>query len=251
MKLSYTTLLSIPILTSSKKDLLVELSSRIQEKKSFTIFTPNPEIVVKARNDKQFASILQANDLNIPDGFGITFITGIPTIKGRVLMEDLFQLLNKERKSLFIIGSESIVIEKVQDKIKQQYPNVIVNGHPGPQLNHDGTPQSKEDIFVQQDIEEMIRHLKPTIVFVAFGAPKQEYWVTLMKKKLPLQSWMVVGGALDTYSGEKQLPPQWMETLHLEWLFRLIQEPQRISRIFNAIVIFPMLFFISMLVRKK
>lgn len=245
MKLSYTTLLSIPILSSSKKDLLVELSSRIQEKKSFTIFTPNPEIVVKARNDKQFASILQVNEFNIPDGFGITLFTGIPIIKGRMLMEDLFQLLNKERKSLFIIGSESIVIEKVLDKIKQQYPNVIVNGHPGPQLNHDGTPKSTNDVLVQQEVENKLEQLKPTMVFVGFGAPKQEYWVAIMKKKFPLQSWMVVGGALDTYSGKKYLPPKWIEYMHVEWVYRLLQEPQRLGRILNAIIVFPFLYLLS------
>jgi N-acetylglucosaminyldiphosphoundecaprenol N-acetyl-beta-D-mannosaminyltransferase len=54
---------------------------------------------------------------------------------------------------------------------------------------------------------------------------------------------MVVGGVFSYISGKSKLPSKWMEKVGLEWIWRLITEPKRIKRIFNAIIIFPLLVF--------
>lgn len=226
---------------------MYELKERIHNNKSFTIFTPNPEILVRAKIEKKFAEILQSNDVNIPDGVGISLFTGIPTIKGRVLMEDILKLLNENKLSAYFIGSHSDVIEKVLVKINNIFSEINAKGLAGPFLNEQGISIDNEQALIQQKVEHELKQYKPTVVFVAFGAPKQEYWVTLMKKKFPHISWMVVGGALDTYSGVKSLPPSWLQTIKLEWLFRLVQEPQRLGRIINAVIVFPLLVLFSKL----
>lgn len=77
---------------------------------------------MKAKSNARLFSILHANKLNIPDGEGISLFTGIPVIKGRVLMEDLFNLLNDMKKSVYIVVSTSKVIQKSIKKMKVQYP---------------------------------------------------------------------------------------------------------------------------------
>lgn len=241
MKLSYVSLLSIPILSSTKVELLTELQRYLQEKKSFTLFTPNPEILVRAYKDKEFAQILRQNELNIPDGVGISFFTGISTIKGRTFVIDILKILNEQKGSCYLVGATDEVIQKSMETIQHEFPDVEVSGRVGPQLDNTAHPVSSENIQLQQQIETELTSKPPVIVFVAFGAPKQEFWIASMKEKFPSISFMAVGGSLDTYSGVKSVPPHLMERVHLEWLFRLIQEPYRFMRIMNAIFVFPLL----------
>jgi UDP-N-acetyl-D-mannosaminuronic acid transferase (WecB/TagA/CpsF family) len=49
---------------------------------------------------------------------------------------------------------------------------------------------------------------------------------------------MGVGGAFDFVTGKIRRSPVFARKLGLEWLFRLIQQPKRFRRIFNAVIIF-------------
>ena len=89
-------------------------------------------------------------------------------------------------------------------------------------------------------MEKEINNFKPDLLFVAFGAPKQELWISKWQKKLNVRGMMAVGGSLDYYSGVVKEVPSSIKNLGLEWLWRLINEPKRLVRIFNAVVIFPL-----------
>ena len=74
------------------------------------------------------------------------------------------------------------------------------------------------------------------------GAPKQEKWIAENLKKMPdVKLAIGVGGSFDFISGKVQRAPEFMRTLGFEWLWRLIIQPWRIKRIFNAVVVFPWL----------
>ena len=76
-------------------------------------------------------------------------------------------------------------------------------------------------------------------MFVAFGAPKQEFWIDEFLPKMPsVKLAMGVGGAFDFISGKAKRAPKIYQNLGLEWLFRLINEPWRAIRIFNATIRF-------------
>jgi len=71
---------------------------------------------------------------------------------------------------------------------------------------------------------------KIDILFVAFGSPKQEEWITKNLETLPVHVVMGVGGAFDFVSGAVSRAPVWIRKIGLEWLFRLAVEPWRIKR---------------------
>ena len=75
-------------------------------------------------------------------------------------------------------------------------------------------------------------------MFVAFGAPKQEKWLASNLKNLKIGGAVVVGGSFDYVSGMRDLPPIWMQDRGLEWLWRVLNEPERAKRIFNATFLF-------------
>lgn len=237
--IEHISLLSIPITNTTTRELLQYLKTIMGEGNVFTIFTPNPEILVKATQDKKFADILKKNEINIPDGIGVSIFTGIPAIKGRILLKDILSLAENHNKKVFILGSSTEGMKKIMHKLQKDYPHLDMKGIAAPTYSAEAIPITDKDKQDHEQCLHMVETYKPDIVFVALGAPKQEYWVDTYKARFPTVSFMTVGGAFDTYSGLKKSPPKIMEQYGLEWLFRLLQEPWRIGRILNAIIVFP------------
>jgi N-acetylglucosaminyldiphosphoundecaprenol N-acetyl-beta-D-mannosaminyltransferase len=103
----------------------------------------------------------------------------------------------------------------------------------------------KADGSDDQDGAAARRHLAayaPELLLVAFGHPKQEMWIARHLPDLPSVKVAVgIGGTLDYWSGAKKRAPQFLRSLGLEWFWRLMQEPKRWRRIFDAVVVFPSL----------
>jgi N-acetylglucosaminyldiphosphoundecaprenol N-acetyl-beta-D-mannosaminyltransferase len=94
-----------------------------------------------------------------------------------------------------------------------------------------------DDIYKSKNNElvQRINEAQPDILFVAFGAPKQEKWIYENIKKMPSVKLAIgVGGSFDFISGKIKRAPLIFQKLGLEWLWRLILEPCRIKRIYTA-----------------
>ena len=76
----------------------------------------------------------------------------------------------------------------------------------------------------------IINHQSCNILFVAFGSPKQEEWISQNLQKIDVRVAIGVGGAFDFISGKVARAPLWIRNLGLEWLFRLIRQPWRAKR---------------------
>ena len=81
-------------------------------------------------------------------------------------------------------------------------------------------------------VEAQLRALKPDLVLVALGVPRQETWSERVAAGQP-GLWMGVGGSFDVWAGTKRRAPGWMCRMQLEWLYRLIQEPSRWRRMLS------------------
>ena len=97
----------------------------------------------------------------------------------------------------------------------------------------------------------MINKFMPHLLFVAFNNPKQEIWIRRNLPKLKVKGAMAVGGTFRYNAGLSELPPNWMESLGLEWAWRLITEPYRLKRIVNAVVVFPYKVFLYKVKSRK
>lgn len=69
------------------------------------------------------------------------------------------------------------------------------------------------------------------MLFVALGAPKQEYWIADHIQKLGIPVAMGIGGSMDVLSGNVKRAPKWMQKMSLEWLYRLLIQPTRFKRV--------------------
>jgi N-acetylglucosaminyldiphosphoundecaprenol N-acetyl-beta-D-mannosaminyltransferase len=164
---------------------------------------------------------------------------------------DICKISATNNHKIYLLGSSSSVIQKSIVRATREFPGIKIEGSEGPKLNNNATPVTKRDRLIEKDIILKIKKYNPDILFVAFGAPKQEKWIEKQKGSLPASLYMGVGGTLDYYAQVKPLPPEWMEKWGLEWLWRVINEPQRIGRIINAVFIFPILILLYSFTKEK
>ena len=175
----------------------------------YYIVTPNPEFLVTAQNDAEFKKILNNADLAIPDGVGLKLGGVKNTIPGTDLMEKLVKLASEKSYTVGFLGGRDRVAEKTAGRLIGRYPGLKIS-------------------FVQS--EPVTATNGCDILFVAFGHPKQEYWIAQNLDKIPVKVAMGVGGAFDYISGKVPRAPFWVRNLRMEWLFRLIVQPWRIKR---------------------
>lgn len=234
-------ILNIKLDSTSEERVLDLIQNKIKQKEKFIVFTPNPEIVLAAQSDPELASILNSADLSIPDGIGLKLVNpSLTIIKGRELMVKLFELAQKSKLKIFLLGASPWVNKKSVELMKTKYPQARIKGDSGPELDKNADPVSAKDIFLEKEIIISINEFRPDFLFVAFGTPKEQKWIAKHTGELNVFCIMEVGGALDYFSGVAKLPPAILSKFGLEWLWRLIQEPSRIKRIFNALVLFPL-----------
>jgi N-acetylglucosaminyldiphosphoundecaprenol N-acetyl-beta-D-mannosaminyltransferase len=190
------------------------------------IFTPNPEIVMMAQKDLEYKDILAEGDLVIPDGIGIIIASKIKKLglekrlPGIEMMESILKYCNNAKKSIYLLGSNTENVEKAAANIAKTYPNIIIAGY------HDGYFDDAEELRIVDRINEV----KPDILFVAMGAPKQEKWMYKHRKILNVKVAMGVGGAIDVWAGAVKRAPKIFRKVGLEWFYRIATNPSRLKR---------------------
>lgn len=190
------------------------------------IVTVNPEFVMTAQRMPAFRDVINAADLRIPDGVGLLWAArrlGTP-LQGRVAGSDMVPLIAQQAARrgdrIFLLGAAPGVAECAAARLVHQAPGVMIVG------TYAGSPAVEEE----DRILEMIRAREPDILFVAYGAPQQDFWIARNLDRLNVSVAMGVGGAFDFLAGVTKRAPPWIQHLGFEWLYRLIREPWRWRR---------------------
>ncbi len=237
----YVNILGVKIDSTQRDELLKEIEFKVTKKICFYIVTPNPEIILQAQSYPDLLKALNSADFAIPDGVGLRLVErSLKIIKGRDMMVDLFKLAEEKKLKVYLLGSTRKVMERALYKLKREFPKLKVKGNSGPSLDKNANPVLEVDTNLQSEIVDEVNSFKPDLLFVAFGAPKQEKWICKWRDKMNVTGIMAVGGGFDYYAGEVKGVPKLFAGFGFEWLWRLIQEPKRVRRIFNATVIFPL-----------
>lgn len=224
-----TLILGVAVDAITHSQTLDRVRQLLDDGNQHVIVTPNPEMVMAARRDERLRTIIHSASLAAPDGAGLTWALrrrGIAAerIPGVELMVDICALAAQRGLSVFLCGGRGTVAAAAATKLKARLPAFIITG----------TSEDPHDI-------EHIKSARPDIVFVALGVPKQEHWIAKHLAQLPsVKIAMGVGGAFDILSGRLRRAPVWMRGVGLEWLWRLMLEPRRLRRIWNAVVRFPL-----------
>ncbi|MBF8280646.1 MAG: WecB/TagA/CpsF family glycosyl transferase N-acetylglucosaminyldiphosphoundecaprenol [Candidatus Magasanikbacteria bacterium] len=222
----------------------VRLQEFLSDGRQHYIVTPNPEMLVKAQKDFWFHGILDSADLSVADGVGVIIASWIlgrslpERIRGTDLLEDLCELAAAQKRKVFFLGGKNqSSVERAADALQKRYKNLpIVGAEHGPTFTE---PAAQFDRGQFTGVLEKIKQAEPEILVVAFGQGKQEKWIKEFLRELPsVQIAIGVGGALDYLSGGARAVPTIMRRFGLEWIWRLIHEPARLPRIWNAVIVF-------------
>jgi len=201
------------------------------------IYTPNPEIVLKAEEDEDYRDILNRADINIPDGIGLKLGASIlgeeleERVTGSDLTRTILEKYNEKGSKVFILlRQDSLSSEDDLKKLfKERYPSW--------KIKIDSV--EKENCYNCDDVLNNINAFEPQFLFVALGAPMQETWIDKYLKLVPsVKIALGIGGSFDFLTGKIHRAPAMIRDLGFEWLYRLYQEPKRLSRIKNATIDF-------------
>ncbi len=185
------------------------------------IVTLNGELFTQARLRPSTLRLIRHTPC-IADGIGVIglfrFSKGVtlPRVPGISLIEALFQ--TQQYRFYFIGAPEEIVMEAVT-RLNGRYPNTIVGAHHGY-----FTPGDWPSICAE------IQRLKPDIILVGMGFPRQEQVLMALAASGVTGVGIGVGGAFEVWAKRKKRAPRAFQAVGLEWLWRLIISPQRIRR---------------------
>ena len=189
--------------------------------------TINPHSYVVSKKDKVFSDALVNSTVLIPDGIGITiavkFLTGksINRITGSDLHDYILNTINYKGGRVFYLGSSNSILEKISDKIQNQFLNIDV-GYYSPPFENSFTNEENMKII------DTINQFLPDVTFVGMTAPKQEKWVWENYSAIESKIFASIGAVFDFYSGEKKRSGEKWRKYGLEWLPRLVREPRHL-----------------------
>lgn len=210
-------ILGVGVTSTNFKEVLKIISNRCSvtdKMRPFLVVTVNPEFIMLAQNDQEFKKILNSADLAIPDGAGLRFARpGLANVPGRKLVESLIQKGYK----MFYLGGKDEVAQAMAKKYGGFYD-------PGHQDIKNIQPQENQRIIKKINVSH------PDILLVAYGAPWQEKWLFANLGSLRVNVVMGVGGTFDYLVGKAKTPPDWVNSIGLEWLWRLAHQPWRWRR---------------------
>ncbi len=221
-------ILGLPVdgLTTAQWLALIERWLTMQPRRARHICTMNPEFIMAARGDVNFRHILQRADLCVADGAGLLWAARRQgaSLPGRITGADGLPLLAQRAVRhgwrMFLLGAAPGVAERAATALRARFPGLQIAG------THSGSPAAQEE----DDIVARINASRADLLFVAWGAPRQDKWIARNLPRLQVGMAMGVGGALDFVAGDVPRAPLWLRRRGLEWLFRLARQPWRLRR---------------------
>jgi N-acetylglucosaminyldiphosphoundecaprenol N-acetyl-beta-D-mannosaminyltransferase len=122
---------------------------------------------------------------------------------------------------IFYLGSKPGVAQRGIEALRRQLPNLQIVAHHG---YFDASANSEDS----QAILAQIRDYQPDVLMVGMSMPRQEHWILDHYDQICAHAILPSGAAIDYIAGAVPTPPRWAGRLGLEWLFRLVAEPQRL-----------------------
>ena len=220
-------ILGLSVNNLTMEDTLDKIEEFIRLGEPHHVITADSSMLVMAQDDASLREIIQNADLVTPDSSGVLWAARYlkrplkAQISGVVIGEKLCERAAKSGFTLFFLGAAPEVAALAAEKMQAKYSGCKVVG------TQDGffKPEETETII------EKIAQCKPDVLLVAMGIPKQEKWIAEFRNSLEVSVLIGVGGTLDVLSGTTKRAPYLFQKLRLEWLWRVVSNPSKVSKV--------------------
>lgn len=220
-------IMGVPFDNVTRTEALNIIHRMVQSRSPHYIATANVDFLVQAQTDVELRRILFDSHLVLCDGTPLLWasrLLGNP-LRERVAGSDLVPVLLEAAEQngyrIFILGAAEAANRMAAENIQRQHPDLLVVGRYSP------PPASLQEMD-HDEIKRQIAAVKPDILVVAFGCPKQEKWISMNYRDLGVPVCVGVGATVDFLAGTVKRAPKWMRNSGLEWTWRLAQEPRRL-----------------------
>lgn len=179
--------------------------------------------LVRMRRDPELAQDVADSDVIGIDGMGILWgLRLFGERRGeRVAGIDLFLALLEHCATTgrrpFLLGATQEHLERAVAAAASRYPGLAFAGW-------------RNGYFAPEDHPRVIDQIASSgadCLFVAMPTPQKERFLNAHADRLNVPFVMGVGGSVDVLAGHVSRAPRWVQTIGLEWLHRLLQEPRR------------------------
>lgn len=188
------------------------------------VVLPYSEFIVRAQKDEEFKNILNSADFCLCEGRGLYLVARFlgKKLKGNISGVELIHGLNLKlianSSKLFLFGGREEVIKKTAEKLG----DCVI-----------GYEHGYQDV---DRVVDKINSVKPDVLLVGLGSPKQEKFISENLKKMPSVKLAIgVGGAFDFISGHVKRAPRILQKTSLEWLWRLVLGQKKLKRVFSGV----------------
>jgi len=216
-------LLGIRVAVLRMNELLRICEEHITAKSSLLLSVVNVAKLVNCRKDGELRKSVMDADIVLADGLPIVWLSkliGDPLperLAGIDIMYGLLERASRKNYSVYFLGAQESIVQKVVQTVNQQYPGLCIAGY-------------RDGYFAESDSKEVaqeIRNSSADILLVAISSPKKENFLRDWRKFMNVPVCHGVGGSFDILAGATKRAPFWVQRYGFEWLYRLIQEPRR------------------------
>jgi len=183
--------------------------------------------LMESVKNEPFRNLVNKLDMIVPDGQPVRWALNSfhkvnlkDRVAGPILTDHVLAKANDKSLSIYLYGSTPATLEKMKEVIRLKYPKITISGIHADRFREATAEEDEADI---KKINESGAH----IVLVGRGCPRQEKWVANHLGLIPAPM-LSIGAAFDFIAGNIVLAPKWMQDSGFEWLYRLVQEPNKL-----------------------
>lgn len=194
-----------------------------------TVFTLNLDHLVKLERDPAFRAAYSQATYISADGAPVVAMArrqgaNLVRVTGADLVRPLSGAAALARIPIFLFGTTQETLATTEILLRREYPRLIIAGYESPPFGF--SPFGIE----ARAAAERIASSGARICFVALGAPKQEVFAEFARRWAPSVTFVCIGAALDFIAGGQRRAPQPLQAMGLEWLWRLMHAPRRLTK---------------------
>ena len=226
MDINRITILKMQVCLTDVQSVLQQIQHWCNDNIGRYICVSNVHMCMETFDSDKFCKVVNHADLVVPDGkplvLGQKFLgyKNAQQVRGQDLTMELCKLAAEKKLNVGFYGGMPETLAVMKERLKEQFPGLTIAYDFSPPFR----PLTSAEV---KDIVKAINASGVQILFVGIGCPKQERWMAEHKEKLHCVM-LGVGAAFDFIAGNKKHASRWMQAIGMEWLFRLLSEPQRL-----------------------
>jgi len=187
------------------------------------VCTVNVAILITMRTSQRLQQFVDNAALVVADGQPLIWCApwlgqSLPErVTGVDLVDAICERAAQTGKRVFLLGANLEIAAALALRLRERHAKLHVDFADGYFTNDEAAARA-----------ERIRASGAHILFVGMGVPRQEVFIEEQWERLGVGVAIGVGGSFDVLAGRRARAPLWMQTIGMEWLFRLVQEPRRL-----------------------